>query len=263
MATLANASPPLLEVSGLTLRYKTDRSHVTATFRVSFEVFAGDRYVLLGPSGCGKSTLLKAIGGYLRPSEGCIRLSGREVVKPGPDRMMVFQEFDQLLPWLTVTQNVAFALTNGIGLARGRAMEKARDFVGRVGLSKFADALPHTLSGGMKARVAIARGMAVEPAILLMDEPFAALDALTRTQMQDDLLLLCRQTDTTIIFVTHSIGEAIKLGNRILLLSPHPGRVKAELGSDGHDDAAPSDGLKKSERIHRLLFPSTQAAEVD
>ena len=263
MATLANASSPLLEVSGVTLRYKTDRSHVTATFRVSFEVFAGDRYVLLGPSGCGKSTLLKAIGGYLRPSEGCIRLSGREVVKPGPDRMMVFQEFDQLLPWLTVTQNVAFALTNGVGLARGRAMEKARDFVGRVGLSKFADALPHTLSGGMKARVAIARGMAVEPAVLLMDEPFAALDALTRAQMQDDLLLLCRQIDTTIIFVTHSISEAIKIGNRILLLSPHPGRVKAELGSDGRDDTSPAEGLKMSERIHCLLFPNSQIAEVE
>lgn len=261
MATIA--SSPLLEVGGVTLRYKTDRSHVTATFRVSFDVFAGDRYVLLGPSGCGKSTLLKAIGGYIRPSEGYIRLSGRDVVKPGPDRMMVFQEFDQLLPWLTVTQNVAFALTNGVGMARGPAMDKARDFVGRVGLSKFADALPHTLSGGMKARVAIARGMAVEPTILLMDEPFAALDALTRAQMQDDLLLLCRQTDTTIIFVTHSIGEAIKIGNRILLLSPHPGRVKAELQSNGRDEPSACDGAKMSERIHHLLFPNSQMPEVE
>ena len=113
------------------------------------------------------------------------------------------------------------------------------------------------------ARVAIARGMAVEPEILLMDEPFAALDALTRAQMQDDLLLLCRQTKTTIIFVTHSISEAIKLGNRILLLSPHPGRVKAELGGDGKDDVDPSNGLKKSEKIHRLLFSEDRKAEVD
>jgi NitT/TauT family transport system ATP-binding protein len=261
MPISCNNSEALLEVNGVTLQYKTDRSHVTATFRVSFEVFAGDRYVLLGPSGCGKSTLLKAIGGYLRPSEGSIKLAGRDIAKPGPDRMMVFQEFDQLFPWLTVTQNVAFALTNGVGLSRELALKKARDFVGRVGLSKFADAFPHTLSGGMKARVAIARGMAVEPAILLMDEPFAALDALTRAQMQDDLLLLCRQIDTTIIFVTHSIGEAIKVGNRILLLSPHPGRVKAELGSDGSDDVDPSDGLRRSERIHRLLFSQVRTME--
>ncbi|WP_420965979.1 ABC transporter ATP-binding protein [Bradyrhizobium sp. B120] len=213
--------------------------------------------------GCGKSTLLKAIGGYLHPAEGSIRLAGREIAKPGPDRMMVFQEFDQLFPWLTVTQNVAFALTNGVGMSRELAIKKARDFVGRVGLSQFADAFPHALSGGMKARVAIARGMAVEPEILLMDEPFAALDALTRAQMQDDLLLLCRQTKTTIIFVTHSISEAIKLGNRILLLSPHPGRVKAELGGDGKDDIDPSSGLKKSEKIHRLLFSEDRRAEVD
>jgi NitT/TauT family transport system ATP-binding protein len=226
-------------------------------------VFSGDRYVLLGPSGCGKSTLLKAIGGYLRPSEGSIKLRGKEVTRPGPDRMMVFQEFDQLFPWLTVTQNVVFALTNGAGLSRQIATDKARDFVGRVGLSRFADAFPHTLSGGMKARVAIARGMAVEPEILLMDEPFAALDALTRAQMQDDLLRLCRETPTTILFVTHSISEAIKVGNRILLLSPHPGRVKAELGSDGSDDVDPLDGLKKSEAIHRLLFSDERTAGSD
>jgi NitT/TauT family transport system ATP-binding protein len=205
--------------------------------------------------------VLKAIGGYLKPSEGSIRLRGLEIAAPGPDRMMVFQEFDQLFPWLTVTQNVAFALTNGARLPRERANEKARDFVRRVDLAKFADAFPHTLSGGMKARVAIARGMAVEPAILLMDEPFAALDALTRAQMQDDLLLLCQQTHTTIIFVTHSIGEAIKIGNRILLLSPHPGRVKAELGSNGRDEVDPSDGLKKSEKIHRLLFSDNRRTE--
>jgi NitT/TauT family transport system ATP-binding protein len=252
----------LPDVKGLTLQCKTDRGQLTATFRVSFEVLAGDRYVLLGPSGCGKSALLKAIGGYPQPAEGSIRLAGREIAKPRPDRMMVFQEFDQLFPWLTVTQNVAFALTNGVGMSREHAIKKARDFVDRVGLSKFADTFPHALSGGMKARVAIARGMSVEPAILLMDEPFAALDALTRAQMQDDLLL-CRQTATTIIFVTHSIAEAIKLGNRILLLSPHPGRVKAELGSDGRDDIDPADGLKKSERIHRLLFSEDRKPESD
>jgi len=250
----SGASCPLLSVDGLTLQYRTDRSLVTATYRISFDVFGGDRYVLLGPSGCGKSTLLKAIGGYLTPSEGRIQLRGKEVKRPGPDRMMVFQEFDQLFPWLTVVQNVAFALTNGAKLTHPNAIRKAHDFVERVGLSKFSDAFPHTLSGGMKARVAIARGMAVEPDILLMDEPFAALDALTRSQMQDDLLRLCQQTRTTIVFVTHSIGEAIKVGSRILLLSPHPGQVRAEFGSDGNDSVDPASGLRKSERIHRLLF---------
>jgi NitT/TauT family transport system ATP-binding protein len=155
---------------------------VTATYRVDFEVFQSDRFVLLGPSGCGKSTLLKAVGGYMRPVEGVIRLKGQEVSKPGPDRMMVFQEFDQLLPWKTVKQNVMFALTASGKLDGKAAEDKALEYIVKVNLAKFADSYPHTLSVGMKQRVAIARGMAMEPDILLMDEPFAAPGCADATQ---------------------------------------------------------------------------------
>ncbi|MCJ2125350.1 ABC transporter ATP-binding protein [Methylobacterium sp. J-077] len=241
---------PLLEVDGVTLRYKTPDHLVTATYRVSFRVWPGDRFVLLGPSGCGKSTLLKAVGGYMAPTEGEIRLKGRSVTEPGPDRMMVFQEFDQLLPWKTVRQNVVFAL-EASGRLKGReALERANLYIDKVNLTKFADSYPHTLSGGMKQRVAIARGMAMEPDILLMDEPFAALDALTRRRMQDELMMLWEETRFTVLFVTHSIPEAIKLGSRILLLSPHPGEVKAELNSAATPEAA----LRLENRIQQMLF---------
>ena len=249
-----SASASLLDVKGVTLQYKTKDHLVTATYRVDFEVFQSDRFVLLGPSGCGKSTLLKAVGGYMRPVEGVIRLKGQEVSKPGPDRMMVFQEFDQLLPWKTVKQNVMFALTASGKLSGKAAEDQALEYIAKVNLAKFADSYPHTLSGGMKQRVAIARGMAMEPDVLLMDEPFAALDALTRRKMQDELLQLWDDTHFTVLFVTHSIPEAIKIGNRILLLSPHPGQVKAEINSLPRD-AAESEAAKALEKnIHNMLF---------
>jgi NitT/TauT family transport system ATP-binding protein len=245
---------PLLQVQGLTLQYKTEKHLVTATYRVSFDVYAADRFVLLGPSGCGKSTLLKAVGGYMAPTEGSMLLKGRPVRGPGADRVFVFQEFDQLLPWKTVKQNVVFALESSHKL-RGRAAEaQALRYIDKVNLAKFADSYPHTLSGGMKQRVAIARALAMEPDVLLMDEPFAALDALTRRRMQDELLELWAEVRFTVLFVTHSIPEAVLVGNRILLLSPHPGQVKGELNSDGSDRTDPASGCKLSERIHDMLF---------
>ena len=254
-----SAAPPLLQADGVTLQYKTREHRVTATYRVSFEVRQGDRFVLLGPSGCGKSTLLKAAGGYLQPVEGQMRLKGAPITRPGPDRVMVFQEFDQLLPWKTVLGNVVFALEASGRLRGAAALERARHCIDKVKLGRFADAYPHTLSGGMKQRVAIARGMAMEPGILLMDEPFAALDALTRRQMQDELLRLWEDTRFTVLFVTHSIPEAVRIGNRILLLSPHPGRVRAELDSDGTDPVDPGTGLRLSEHIHQTLFAEPAA----
>jgi len=245
---------PLLNVDRVTLRYKTPNLLITATENVSFSVAQSDRFVLLGPSGCGKSTLLKAIGGYMTPTTGRIEIKGQPVKKPGADRMMVFQEFDQLLPWKTVLENVMFPLLVARKLQKDEAEALARQYIDKVKLTRAMDSYPHTLSGGMKQRVAIARGMAMQPDILLMDEPFAALDALTRRQMQDELLQLWEDTKFTVIFVTHSIAEAIKISNRILLLSPHPGRVKAEVVDV--DKVSQTDGSAAAlERdIHNLLF---------
>jgi NitT/TauT family transport system ATP-binding protein len=250
----AEAGKPLLEVCGVTMRYKTQAHLITATYRVSFSVLQGDRFVVVGPSGCGKSTLLKAIGGYLTPTEGEISLKGERTTKPGPDRIMVFQEFDQLLPWKTVIENVTFPLKT-TGTLRGKAAdERAMQYLEKVKLADFAHNYPHTLSGGMKQRVAIARGMAMEPDILLMDEPFAALDALTRSRMQDELLSLWDETRFTMLFVTHSIPEAIKLGNRILLLSPHPGQVKAEINSVPRGQENSNEATALGREIHEMLF---------
>lgn len=245
---------PLLDVSSVTLRYKLPGRVITATERVSFKVNTSDRFVLLGPSGCGKSTLLKAVGGYLQPSEGSMTIKGRKVTAPGPDRMMVFQEFDQLLPWKTVLENVTFPLIEARGLSRREAVEKAKHYIEKVNLTRALDSLPHTLSGGMKQRVAIARGMAMEPDILLMDEPFAALDALTRRTCQDELIQLWEETRFTVMFVTHSIAEAIKIGNRILLLSPHPGRVKAEVVDVDTTSIADGSAGRLEREIHDMLF---------
>ncbi len=257
-----DTSTPLLDVQGVTLQYKTRDHLITATYRVNFQVHKSDRFVLLGSSGCGKSTLLKAVGGYIAPTEGEIRLKGVPVKGPGPDRMMVFQEFDQLLPWKTVKQNVMFALESS-GKLKGRvAEEKAMQYIEKVNLADFADNYPHTLSGGMKQRVAIARGMAMEPDILLMDEPFAALDALTRRKMQDELLDLWDETKFTVLFVTHSIEEAIKIGNRILLLTPHPGQVRAEMASVPRDQLHTEQARALESRIHNMLFVSENVAEV-
>ncbi|MBK5377815.1 ABC transporter ATP-binding protein [Pseudomonas sp. TH43] len=255
----------LLAVDQVSLEYRTPQRVVRATHQVSFEVDQQDRFVLLGPSGCGKSTLLKAVAGFIAPCEGEIRLQGQRVDAPGPDRIVVFQEFDQLPPWKTVKQNVMFPLLASRTLKKKQAEERALHYLEKVGLAAFADAYPHTLSGGMKARVAIARALAMQPKILLMDEPFAALDALTRRKMQEELLLLWEEVRFTLLFVTHSIEEALVVGNRILLLSPHPGRVRAEVHS--HQYNLQSLGgvafQESARRIHRLLFDEGQSPEAE
>jgi NitT/TauT family transport system ATP-binding protein len=247
---------PLLAVDDVTLQYKTEHHLVTATWRVGFEVYEGERFVVLGPSGCGKSTLLKAVAGFMAPVEGQIRLAGRPIDRPGSDRMMVFQEFDQLLPWKTVLGNVMFPLLVNRRMPRSEAAEHARSLLAKVNLTRFESIYPHMLSGGMKQRVAIARALAMEPKVLLMDEPFAALDALTRRKMQEELRALWDDVGFTVLFVTHSIEEALLVGSRILVLSPHPGRVKAELNADhlGFGDIGTPAFEKVHRRIHDLLF---------
>jgi NitT/TauT family transport system ATP-binding protein len=265
-AAAAPADSPLLQVRGVSLDYTTGNTVVRATHQVDFNVYQADRFVLLGPSGCGKSTLLKAIAGFHPTSQGEIALAGERVAEPGPDRIVVFQEFDQLPPWKTVLQNVMFPLRASRTLGRKEAEERARHYLAKVGLSAFADAYPHTLSGGMKQRVAIARALAMQPKVLLMDEPFAALDALTRRKMQEELLALWDDIHFTLLFVTHSIEEALVVGNRILLLSPHPGRVRAEINAHqfGLHSQGGAEFQSTAQRIHRLLFdtpaPDAQGA---
>jgi len=257
-----NALDPLLQVDGVSLEYRTPQRVVRATHRVSFDVHEADRFVLLGPSGCGKSTLLKAVGGFVHPVEGEIRLDGRRITQPGPDRIVVFQEFDQLPPWKTVKQNVMFPLRASGTLGRKEAEERALHYLAKVGLARFADAHPHQLSGGMKQRVAIARALAMQPRVLLMDEPFAALDALTRRKMQEELLALWEEVRFTLLFVTHSIEEALVVGNRVALLSPHPGRMRAEINSHGFTQASlgGSEFQAAAQRIHGLLFEEEETA---
>ena len=258
-------SAPLLAVEGVTLQYRTRDHLVTATYRVSFNVHRSDRFVIVGPSGCGKSTLLKAVGGYIRPVEGTMRLNGAPISKPGPDRVLVFQEFDQLLPWKTVKQNITFALTASGRMSQREAEERAMHYIAKVNLTGFADSHPHTLSGGMKQRVAIARALAMQPRVLLMDEPFAALDALTRRRMQEELMALWDDVRFTLLFVTHSIEEALVLGSRILLLSPHPGRVRAELNAHSFDLHSQGSAAfqSASRRIHDLLFDTPPLAQAE
>ncbi|SDO83521.1 NitT/TauT family transport system ATP-binding protein [Paracidovorax cattleyae] len=258
----AAIAQPLLRVEGVSIDYRTHERVVRATHRVGFDVHAADRFVLLGASGCGKSTLLKSIAGFIAPSEGRILLDGQAVTRPGPDRVVVFQEFDQLPPWKTVRENVMFPLLASRRAGRAEAAERASLYLDKVGLSKFADVHPHQLSGGMKQRVAIARALAAQPRVLLMDEPFAALDALTRRRMQEELLALWEEFRFTLIFVTHSIEEALVVGNRIAILSPHPGRLRAEINSHqfGLHSLGGQDFQATARRIHRLLFDEPASA---
>jgi NitT/TauT family transport system ATP-binding protein len=247
---------PVLAAAGITLDYATEQGAVRAVEDVSFTVQEGERLVLLGPSGCGKSSILKAVAGFLHPVAGRIVVHGRPATGPAPDRIIVFQEFDQLLPWKTVVENVAFPLRVARKLPRRVAREKAAQALAKVGLSGFLDSYPHTLSGGMKQRVAIARALATEPDILLMDEPFAALDAMTRRKLQEDLLALAQDLRFTLLFVTHAIDEAILIGTHLHLLSAHPGRTLAtfETGDLSFADLGSQRFETVARMVHDLLF---------
>ena len=195
---------------------------------VNLTVEAGQFLTVVGPSGCGKSTVLDLIAGLTRPTSGTVTVDGREVTGPGPDRSVVFQQYT-LLPWRTALGNVEFALEAVGRWSKADRRERARRYLELVGLEEFANRYPHELSGGMKQRVAIARSLSYEPQVLLMDEPFGALDAQTRERLQEELIEIWRRTGTTVVFITHDIDEAVYLGQRVAVMSSRPGSVRALL----------------------------------
>ncbi len=220
----AHDGSALVRIDRVQLGYWVDGRFHVAVAEATFDVQPREKVIVIGPSGCGKSTLLKAIAGFIAPASGSISVAGRSTLEPGPDRAVVFQEFDQLFPWRSVLDNVAYPLrVNGRG--RADARQTARRFLELTHLAHAADRFPHQLSGGMKQRVAIARALALDPAILLMDEPFGALDAITRQRLQIELNRILDETQATLLFVTHSIEEALILGDRIVVLGEAPSTV--------------------------------------
>jgi NitT/TauT family transport system ATP-binding protein len=220
-----------------------------AVHEVDLQIADGEFLVIVGPSGCGKSTLLDMLAGLTEPSRGRILLDGTPITGPGPDRGIVFQQY-ALLPWRTARENVEFGLEATAAGKRERR-ERAREYLDLVGLDDFADSYPHQLSGGMKQRVAIARSLATDPQLLIMDEPFGALDALTREALQSQLARIWERTGKTIVFVTHGIEEAVYLGQRVAVMSARPGRIKAVIDIPLKNDEAVAD-LRADPHFGRL-----------
>ena len=248
----AASAQPRLAVSHVQLGYDVDGQRQVAVGDASFEVPTGSTTMLLGPSGCGKSTLLKAIAGYLHPWAGELTVSGHGVTTPGPDRAMVFQEFDQLFPWRTVRGNIVFPQRVN-GRSRTEAAERADHYLRLMSLEHAADRYPHQLSGGMKQRVAIARALALEPEVLLMDEPFGALDAQTRSRLQREVKEVAARTGVTILFVTHSIQEAVYVGDQVVVLSTPPSTVLETVDVRGIDDPASPEFVDSLTHLRSLL----------
>jgi NitT/TauT family transport system ATP-binding protein len=220
----------LLRIKNLRKVFRTNGSFLTVLDDINFSVKSGEMICVFGRSGCGKSTLLKILAGFLSPSSGTVLLNGNPVTVPGPDRCVVFQE-DALFPWLTVKENIAFGFRGQIR-EKNAVWEEVEHFLSLVGLSEFRDYLPRDISGGMRQRVALARVLILKPKVLLMDEPFASLDAQTREEMQNLLLSLWEKLSHTVLFVTHDVTEAITLADRILLMEKSPGRIRDEIRVD-------------------------------
>ena len=265
----ARGAPPerggggaLLSVEHVRLGYWTARTFAVAVDDVSFSVEAGERIIVIGPSGCGKSTLLKAVAGFVEPAGGVIRMAGRTSLEPGPDRAVVFQEFDQLFPWRTVLSNVAYPLRVN-GRSRRDAIATARTYLELTNLTHAADRFPHQLSGGMKQRVAIARALALQPTLLLMDEPFGSLDAITRQRLQAELNRIVEQTRVTLLFVTHSIEEALVLGDRIVVLGNAPSRVIETVDIRGLGGPETVEYSHMRGKLRELLAVDKEVVEVE
>ena len=227
LPVLEPASPPVLQVRGVSKRFNTKRSDTLALSDINLDVAEGEFVCVVGPSGCGKSTLLNVVAGFEAPDEGEVLTSGIPIRGAGPDRVVVFQEA-ALFPWMNVRANIEFGLKLA-GVTKQERRDRASEYLKLVGLEPFERAFVHELSGGMKQRVQIARSLAVDPRILLMDEPFAALDAQTRDVLQEELQSIWQRTGKTILFITHNVREAVLLADRVIVMSPSPGRIKREI----------------------------------
>jgi len=228
--TNANKDKGQIDITDVTVVFGTGEEAHHAVSETTIRIKPGEFVCLLGPSGCGKSTLLNSVAGYVKPTTGRVTVDDVEVEKPGPDRGMVFQQYS-LLPWKTVYENVAFG-PRMAGKSRAEAGSIANTFLNMVGLGKFGNRYPAELSGGMQQRVGIARALANYPSVLLMDEPFGALDAQTRLMMQENLLTIWREFGITVLFVTHDVDEAVFLADRVLVMSAAPGAIIADLKID-------------------------------
>jgi NitT/TauT family transport system ATP-binding protein len=226
-AASADDASPILQIDDVHKRFATQGGEIEALRAVKLRIRRKEFICLIGPSGCGKSTLLRMIGGFETPSTGQVLMNGAPVAGPGSDRGMVFQDYG-LFPWLSVRRNIGFGPA-ARGVPKARVAEIVDRFIAMIGLGRFADAYPHQLSGGMKQRVAIARVLANDASVILMDEPFGALDAMTRERLQSELLTLWEAAGLTVLFVTHSIEEAIVLADRVIVMSPGPGRITADV----------------------------------
>lgn len=255
----------VLEVKGLYKTFDSAQGEVTALKDINFKVHRREFVCVIGPSGCGKSTLIRILAGLETLTQGQMLLDGKSVSGPGPERGMVFQGYT-LFPWLTVKKNVMFGLLNQ-GTGKAQAESEALQWIELVGLERFADAYPHQLSGGMKQRVAIARALANQPRILLMDEPFGALDAQTRAKMQSYLLEIWKNIDITVLFITHDLDEAIFLADRILVLKANPGEVDELIEVSvprprNFDQLISPEFLATKRRLEELIHPPEEGDEV-
>jgi NitT/TauT family transport system ATP-binding protein len=221
-------SKPLIEARAVSQIYSTNNGTPGwALKNASLAIDPGEFVCVIGPSGCGKSTLLHMIAGFITPTDGELRFRGEPILKPGPERGVVFQEY-ALFAWMTALQNVEFG-PRVRGVARAERRERALRYLDLVGLRRAADRYPHELSGGMRQRIAVARALVNQPEVLLMDEPFAAVDAITRAGLQEELLRLWKELGISVLFITHNIDEAIFLGQRIIVMSPHPGTIRSSI----------------------------------
>lgn len=256
----------VLEVKGLNKKFQGSEGEVTALKDINFKAHRRELICVIGASGCGKSTLIRTLAGLEEPTSGQVLLDGNPISGPGPDRGMVFQSYT-LFPWLTVKKNVMFGLEMS-GMSGTELESEASQWIDLIGLSKFENAYPDQLSGGMKQRVAIARALANKPRILLMDEPFGALDAQTRSQMQSYLLQIWKNIDITILFITHDLDEAIYLSDRILVLKPHPGEVQEVIEVSVPRPRTPEQFLTPEfvatkKRLEELIHPKTETVTED